>query len=447
VTSASPFRQGHDGFIAFCGAVGLRLEPFQRRIARAAFGPEPELLVLLPRGNGKTTLMAALAVHHLLTVEDPAVYSAAASRDQARVLYEAARAIAEHPAVDGQLTLRHLELRAPRGHLRVLASDARLAHGLSPTLSIVDELHAHRDGELYIAMRSALPKRPGARMVTISTAGSGAESPLGRLRARALAAPKIKHSLIVTDARADGLRMLQWAVPDERVHDLAAYVQANPASWITRDALRTQRAALPALAFQRYHGNVWTAKEGAWLPPGTWQACVGDPRLEPGEEVWIGVDVGGTRAATAVVWCSSDLRVGCWIGHGDEAILEAVERVRDLAATFRVRELIYDPWRFGQAALELEREGMVVVAFPQTDARMVPASAALHEVIVHGRITLPDHHELAEHAANAVQRHSRRGWRLDSPSRGANIDAIVALAMAVERAQRREPAAQLVGWL
>src|SRR5436305_1472841 len=48
-------------FIRFCDEIGFRLEPFQRKIARAALAPERELLVLLPRGNGKTTLMAAIA--------------------------------------------------------------------------------------------------------------------------------------------------------------------------------------------------------------------------------------------------------------------------------------------------------------------------------------------------------------------------------------------------
>jgi phage terminase large subunit-like protein len=50
-------------FEAFCARIGLALEPFQRRIARAATGPERELVALLPRGNGKTTLLAAIAKH------------------------------------------------------------------------------------------------------------------------------------------------------------------------------------------------------------------------------------------------------------------------------------------------------------------------------------------------------------------------------------------------
>ncbi|MBA3821918.1 MAG: hypothetical protein H0X17_23745, partial [Deltaproteobacteria bacterium] len=188
-------------FGAFTATIGLALQPFQRTIVRAAQGPERELLVLLPRGNGKTTLMAALAVHHLLTVPDPAVYVAAASRDQARVLGEAARRFARDAGSE-HLVIRHDEVRwvsdpeQPRvahGHLRVIASDAPKAHGLTPSLVIVDELHAHADDELYLALRTAMLKRPGARMIVISTAGQGADTPLGQLRARALAQPTVQR--------------------------------------------------------------------------------------------------------------------------------------------------------------------------------------------------------------------------------------------------------------
>jgi phage terminase large subunit-like protein len=89
---------------------GLALEPFQKRIGKAAAGPEREFVCLLPRGQGKTTLIAALAVHHMLTVENAAVYCAAASRDQARILFESALAFArelDHP----NIVDRHLELR------------------------------------------------------------------------------------------------------------------------------------------------------------------------------------------------------------------------------------------------------------------------------------------------------------------------------------------------
>lgn len=103
--------------------------------------------------------------------------------------------------------------------------------------------------------------------------------------------------------------------------------------------------------------------------------------------------------------------------------------------------------RFGQAGLELEREGLRVAHFPQSDVRMVPASGRLREAIVQQRLTLPDDRTLSLHAANAVQRHGRRGWRLDKPDRSSPIDALVALAMALERAEHRPEPARLLAWL
>lgn len=442
-TKAPPVKRD---FEEFCERVGLHLEPFQRRILRAAHGPQRELVVLLPRGNGKTTLLAAIAVHHILTVPEPAVYVAAASRDQARVLFEAARDFAAE--LDDEVVIRHLELRVPRGHLRVLAADAPKVHGLTPSLAIVDELHAHADAELYLALRTAMLKRPDAKMVTISTAGQGNDTPLGRLRARALAQPTVTRHGALLDARGGGLRMLEWAVPEDAdVEDPRQVKKANPASWITPAGLREQREAVPDLPYRRYHCNQWTQRDGSWLPPGAWQQCVGTPEFAPGEDVWVGVDVGGDRSASAVAWINSDLHVGIAIYHGDEGVLECVEQVRDLAGRYTVQEVVFDPWRFGQAAQELERERIPVIAFPQTDVRMIPASARLHAAVTEGRLTLSDDPELARHATDAIARHSRRGWRLDKATRSDNIDAMIALCMALERAEHQPEPVELLGWL
>jgi len=79
--------------------------------------------------------------------------------------------------------------------------------------------------------------------------------------------------------------------------------------------------------------------------------------------------------------------------------------------------------------------------------RMIPASARLHAAIVEQRLTLPDGPELARHASDAIARHSRRGWRIDKPNPRANIDAIIALCMAVERAEQKPEPVALLGWL
>jgi hypothetical protein len=187
--------------------------------------------------------------------------------------------------------------------------------------------------------------------------------------------------------------------------------------------------------------------EGTWLPAGAWQACVGQPEFTDGEPVWLGVDIGGEWSASALVWINEQLHVGCGIYHGDSAVLEIADHIRSLAAAYQVREVAFDMWRAGQLAAELDREGLTVSAFPQTDVRMIPASARLHAAIVEQRLVLPDDPELAKHAADAIAKHSRRGWRLDKPTKRTHIDALIALTMALDRVENQPAPVEVIGWI
>ena len=128
--------------------------------------------------------MAALALHHLVATDGAEVYVAASARSQARILFEAAVQFALR-LEDERVVIRHLELRwcqnpdEPRRFdrfLRVLASDAAKLHGLGGTLVIIDELHAHKDDSVYAKLRTGVVKERGSKLITISTAGQGADS-------------------------------------------------------------------------------------------------------------------------------------------------------------------------------------------------------------------------------------------------------------------------------
>ena len=139
--------------------------------------------------------------------------------------------------------------------------------------------------------------------------------------------------------------------------------------------------------------------------------------------------------------------MGVWIGRGDDAVLDARDVIREVAGRFRVREVAFDPWRAGQLAAELEREGVPCVAFPQSDSRMIPASARLHAAVVERRLQLPDDEELQLHAANTIARHGRRGWRLDRPDDRTPNDAVIALAMAVDSVETSPEPVRVLGFV
>ena len=162
-------------FARFCGEIlGLWLEPFQTEIGQEVFSPRRETVVLISRGNGKSSLLGAIGLWHLLTATSPRIAVGAASREQARVLFDIVRDFAAHPAIAKRVEVTRREIRTQNGWLRVVASDGPKQHGLILSLAIVDELHAHRDGELSTALRTGMFKRDDARMVTISTAASHA---------------------------------------------------------------------------------------------------------------------------------------------------------------------------------------------------------------------------------------------------------------------------------
>lgn len=445
-------RPGYRGLIAFCESIGEPLEPYQRRIARAHFGPEREMVAVLPRGNAKTTTAALIGLHHLLTVPGAAVTIGAASRDQARIAYERMRGFALHPTLEDNLLVRHLELRHEGAEglrlLRVIAADGPRAHGLSSTLYLGDEVWAWRDEQLLEAMLTGLVKRPDSKLLLISTAAALLDSPLGRLRARAMAQPSAKRTGPVVTAGGE-LAWIEWSIPDETsLDDMAAVKRANPAPWIGRSDLQRQRAAVAELPFAQLHAGRWGAREGTWLPAGAWQACASDTAgIEEGEQVWVGVDVGGSRAASAVVLVTEDLRVLARTWQGDDAVLKVADHCRDLADRYTIRELIYDPWRFRSEALRLEEAGLPVVEFAQSNVRMVPASEQLYSAIIEQRLKHQNDPALNGHVASAIAKQTPRGWRIDKAKATDQVDAVVALAMAVDRASTPVAPARLLGWL
>nr|MBA2278110.1 hypothetical protein [Chloroflexia bacterium] len=51
------------------------------------------------------------------------------------------------------------------------------------------------------------------------------------------------------------------------------------------------------------------------------------------------------------------------------------------------------------------------------------------------------------HVATAIAKRALRGWRVDKATARDRIDAVVALAVAVDRALEGVPQVELLGWI
>jgi phage terminase large subunit-like protein len=382
------------------------------------------------------------------------VYVGAGSADQARIIGRMVRQLARHPAIGGRLLVRFDELRiAGETVLLVVSSDASKAFGWpNPSLLVGDECWtwSQREPTMLDAMQSSLAKNPECRALYLTTAAADLDSQLGRMRARAMSGEVTRDGGLIR-ATAPGLSWIEWSLADDSSpDDMAAVKACNPSPRLTRELLAEQRQRCTEQTFLQQHCCRWGVGMASWLPPGSWMACREDGLQVPAEDpVWLGVDIGGSRSASAVVAVTEDLRVAeVWVGEGTEAALGAAEEVVAIAGRRAVREVAFDPMRFAIEAERLERDhGLTMVQFDQQPSRMTEASENLHRAVVEGKLRHPGHRDLDRHVAQARAKATPRGWRLDKMSRSSQIDAVIALAMAVTRAQAAPEPVRYYGML
>jgi phage terminase large subunit-like protein len=431
-------KPGLKGFFQFCDLIDEPLEPHQKRMARSWLESEArESVVIAPKGQHKTTTLSLVALHELLSNPTADIVVGASRRDQGNIALRRIKGFAQHPAVADRVEALHWEMRSDTGgQLRLIASDGPGLAGVSPSLMIGDEPWCWQErSELLAHMEASLLKNPVSRLLLISTAAARMDGPLGRLRARALAQPNVRRRGAVLESWGSDLRWLEWSLPESTsTEDWRAIRRCNPASYITTRELRLQRKRLGEGHFLQLHCCRWGVGEAAWLPHGAWDDCAGDASIADGEEVLLGIDIGGKRSASAIAIVTPDLRVNVEVYQGETAVLKVFDRCLELGKRYKIRELVYDPMRFAGEAERLKREGYTMVQIPQSPGRLTEISESLLSVIVERRLTHGNDPELNRHVANAIAVETDRGWRLSKPRETDQIDAVIAVGLAVHRA-------------
>lgn len=131
--------------------------------------------------------------------------------------------------------------------------------------------------------------------------------------------------------------------------------------------------------WEQFHCCRWGVGSARRLPPGAWSASRAIYEIDPDEPLILGVDVGGSRPATAVVGCVGDeegVRVALVeIWQGTDAVLKASAYIEQLVTAGRpIREIVFDPMRFSSEALRLERDhGVTLVDWPRSETRIPSA--------------------------------------------------------------------------
>lgn len=439
----------------------LILRDWQKELIRHVFATDGTgyrnriSLIGQPRKNGKSALGSLFGVYSLvLGARGAEVYSVAAEKEQARIVFQDAKRMIEASPELTEMTKLYrdaIEMPATGSVYRVLSAEAYSKEGLNPSATIFDELHAQPTRELFDVMSLAMGARGNlATLIAITTAGvrtdsSGQDSICFSL---------YQYGQRVARGEVDdpSFFMAWWEAPAESDHrDPETWKLANPGFGDICDADDFASAVMrtPEPEFRTKRCNQWVSSAISWLPTGTWDSCEAELDLTDLDYV-IGFDGSFSGDSTVLVGATLEdepqvFLIKAWEKdtniHDDTwrvDILEVENTIRDFVRDNpRVKEIVCDPYRWQRSMEILAEEGYPIVEYPSTNARrMVPACAKFFDAVVEKRLKHDGNPLLARHLSNAVIKVDNLGPRIVKENRNSSrrIDAAVAAVIAVDRA-------------
>lgn len=402
-------------------------------------------LIGLARKNGKSLFGSAVALHGLTESLDAAeIYACAGDRQQARIVFNEAKwQVLNSPSLLSIVKVYRdvLEVPSTGSIFRVLSADAKLQQGLNPSLVIFDEVHVQPNDDLWDAMTQGSGARLDPLVLGITTAGHDLDSLLGRLYRYGCAL----HAGEVEDPTF-GMWWWEPHDPAARHTDELAWRQANPnlaCGLLDLEDLQSasQPGATSEFAFRRFRLNQWVRAEESWLPSGAWEACEGEPDFDPDLPCWVGIDMALKHDSIAVVVAQPQpdgrihVQARLWFPKGNTVDVAGVEaHLRQLHLALNVREFAYDPAYFERSAQALADDGLPMLEFPQSAARMVPACQTGYSLICAGSVVHAGIPSFTDQVLAAAVRQTDDGWRLSKGKSRRKIDGAIALVIALHRA-------------
>jgi phage terminase large subunit-like protein len=355
----------------------FKMRRFQRRFIQDVYGPVNNLgnrivrraILSVARKNGKSVEIACLAMTHLVgpeAVKNGEIYSAANDREQASLIFKyAAQIVRAEPELAALVKIvdstKTMVCFANGSIYRAVSAEAGTKFGLNPSVVIYDELAQARNRDLYDALDTSMAARSEPLFIVISTQSNDPQHILSQLI-------------------DDGIRGHDqttichlYAVPDDAENvftDEKLWKLANPALGDFRSlpemrtaAKRAKRMPTFEAAFRNLYLNQRVNAESPLIPRAEWIACQGDATIEPGAEIYLGLDLSGKTDLTAMVAVTAGEqdRVKAWFWKPAETLSEHEKRDRVPYGVWKAQGFIETtPGRAIQYEWVAERLGEII---------------------------------------------------------------------------------------
>ena len=436
-----------------------------------------EVYIEVPRKNGKSLLSAGIGLYMLSAdgEQGAEVYSAATTRDQARIVFDDAKGMAERTpdmrTYLGVAILAHaITVAHTSSKFSPLAAEASTQDGLNVHCAVIDELHAHKKRDLYDVIDTARGAREQSLLWLITTAGTDRSgicyerrTHITKVLDRVIEDPSMFGIIYTIDEKDDPMDPSTWA-------------KANPnwkVSVLPEDmhAAARKAAAMPSALnnFLTKRLNVWVNGESPWMDMRAWDRCA-DPDMQlsdfVGEKCWMGLDLAQKKDFAALclvferagVWhvCtrlylnelavqeSGNAHLSGWARSGHVQVTDGditdfdvlAEDMRSYCRQFDVQEIAFDPALSMYFAGKLIEEGLPLVEIAQRSLFFTPPLIQVENLVLEKKLKFDGNPVMTWMVSNLVVKVSKFN-ELRSPTKERpenKIDGPMAMLMALGRA-------------
>jgi len=418
------------------------------------------------------------------------VKCAATTGSQARIIFDIAHKMAERTldlreAFNLEAMANSIVNHQNGGSIQPINAKASTQDGLNPHLTIIDELHAHKDRALFDVLMSARGARKNPLSYYVTTAGydmTGVcyeqRTILVKILERIFEADHFWGIIYTLDDEERGANNKVIRKADDPFNP-RVWIKANPLLNVSVQEKELRAACSQAKISPQSEGefktkrcNMWLNAAQAWLNMAQWDSCAdGSLKIEDfyGREAWIGNDLSSKRDITAsILLTHTDEGFPVWFGRfylpednvkelskkhahylawkkqglfrlteGNYIDYNQIEEDNDdWIAKFQIQEIVFDQYGSAQIASNIEEKGQPTTILPYTSKNITPAALELDGMIQSG---------LCRHNGDPVQKWMASNCVVDRRVDGSilpkkenkdspnKIDGIAALLLAWSR--------------
>ena len=470
------------------------LLPWQEQIIRDLFGIVKAdgfrqfrtAYIEIPKKQGKSELAAAIALYLLYADHEPSaeVFSAAADRQQASIVFDVAKRMVEMtPGLQKRSKVMSATKRivnySNAGYYQVVSADVGGKHGYSISGLVFDEIHNQPNRKLWdVLTKGSGDARRQALHVAITTAGTDRNSICFELHTKALD--------ILSDRKVDPtFYPVVYSLPmDADWQDEKNWYKVNPSLGYTVPIERMREAYLQSQdnpaeenVFRTLRLCQWVGSTVQWIPDHIYD--LGNQPIDKHalrrRDCYAGLDLSSSGDITALVlmfpprtddekyimrpyfWVPEDtvpkrvqqtsVPYDNWVAQGyvqatpgnviDYAYIQ--NTIGELSYKYHIREIAFDRWGSNMLVERLSEMGLTVVPFGQGYKDMSPASRAFYEELMKGNIIHGGNPVMKWMCGNVVIEQDPAGNIKPTKAKSKDkIDGVVAAIMALDRCIRHE---------